>query len=665
MRKEGIRIGLFSRIDAGSPGYRRGLIKKAFETFGAEKTHFNVLLGGLVSKKAVAFLIKEAIESIKRQNESNPENKQKINKKEVEDIVLDALVSELAEAFPRLPRPRAQNGKLARLYLMTSPAYDGEYGEKVAKKLTGLRQDIRYWSEADEHFPLKGIDKKLLCLVPKKESWRSEYDSAPVDREVKDHQKRTTRSLPDLYAVGGFASSIFKPRGETARHYLSTPALHKLGEVKTSENQIGVTVVEVFPKNEDILVAVRTYSFKDLVGMERQFIEVLARCSETQKKILMALKERGALTIGLFEDVTGVCRKKLKPCLDRMEESERFQPGIHMDKASERYDFDAQWIQTNLVYPNGEQNYQEDVIAGFGCLHAGDIHTDHEFFVNEFPAIILENEAKVLLGLGDFIKGLKHNLIERGEVIGGLNYTFQEAFAAHLVAEVILKVFKARFQKALEPLGEKQLTAEELKALVADALLTFVYIRGNHDEWEEDEGVTPLVVFRYELVKVLKQSIAETIAQKGYFLPELDGIVEGKVVEDSLYTLPSGITMEMLHPHMARAKTTVLRVQDTIQKSEAQLVWSANYHVAVGMDRWDPERGQRTGMQLGTIVHKTKFEENKGKKLDTGVACLRVRSRDKRIMMSEKIFYIAPFKKEGFDNLKVLTELEKKIGIKK
>jgi hypothetical protein len=68
-------------------------------------------------------------------------------------------------------------------------------------------------------------------------------------------------------------------------------------------------------------------------------------------------------------------------------------------------------------------------------------------------------------------------------------------------------------------------------------------------------------------------------------------------------------------------------------------------------------------MQFGAIVRKTKFEENKGKKLDTGVGCLRARSHNGRIIMTEKIFYAAPNSSESFDNGVILNKLEEALGI--
>jgi len=649
MIKNGVRIGLLSRIDAGSNGYRRGLITQAFKVFEQEGTHFNILLGGLVSKKAIHFLVK------KRMAESR--GKEKPSKEVITDEVLNDIVKELREAIPRSP--------LARFYIMTSPANDGEYGEIVARRLIKRRRDIRYWRDAAEHFPIKGIGKNILGLVPKKESWRSEYDSAPVDREVKDHQKRTTRLLPDFYAVGCFASSIIKPQGEVKRCYFSVPALHKLDEIKTSENQIGITVAEVVSRDhedKDTLLALRTYSFKDLVGREREFIEMPDGLTNVQKQIFKTIKERGALTIGLLSDSLGISRKDLTPSLRELKKMD-IEPKICLDEASGRYDFNVGWVQKNLIFPDFPRDCQDDVLVGFGCLHAGSVHTEYNFFVNELPNIILDNNATILAGAGDFIEGLKHNLIERGEVIGGLNYTWQELFAAHLVSQPITKVFKVRFQNGLENMSGKKLGKKDLRFLISSSLISFNYIKGNHDEWEDDQGVTSLTVFRYELINVLKREISKILDKKGYHLPDLDKIIENKVVENNLFSFSSGISVEMHHPHMARAKTTVLRLQDSLQKSNCQIVLLANFHVATSMDRWEPELGQRTGMQFGAIVRKTKFEENKGKKLDTGVGCLRVRSHDKRIIMTEKIFYVAPNNTKSFDNSIILGKLEEALGI--
>ncbi len=51
--QENAKVGLFSRIDYLSKGFRRAIIDMAFQIFRQELTHFNVLVGGLVSEKAL------------------------------------------------------------------------------------------------------------------------------------------------------------------------------------------------------------------------------------------------------------------------------------------------------------------------------------------------------------------------------------------------------------------------------------------------------------------------------------------------------------------------------------------------------------------------------------------------------------------------------------
>ena len=89
----------------------------------------------------------------------------------------------------------------------------------------------------------------------------------------------------------------------------------------------------------------------------------------------------------------------------------------------------------------------------------------------------------------------------------------------------------------------------------------------------------------------------------------------------------------------------------------------ANFHVATSMERWDPEVGQRVGMQFGTIVRETQFEENKGKKVDIGVGYLRIFSKNQKIMMSEE-FFVIPAPSEGLRNDEILKTLESKIGMR-
>src|SRR3989338_8243536 len=108
--------------------------------------------------------------------------------------------------------------------------------------------------------------------------------------------------------------------------------------------------------------------------------------------------------------------------------------------------------------------------------------TQYDFFANRVTQLILENDIKCLVGAGDFIAGLKHNLHLRGEVYAGFNYDTQEELAADLVAGVMLKVFRARFEKKIDG-SRKKFTPRTIEGLLGDALLWFYYIEGNHDKW--------------------------------------------------------------------------------------------------------------------------------------------------------------------------------------
>ena len=53
--QQNAKIGLISRIDASSDGFRKGLLDAIFHILKeTEGTHFNILVGGLVGKKSLA-----------------------------------------------------------------------------------------------------------------------------------------------------------------------------------------------------------------------------------------------------------------------------------------------------------------------------------------------------------------------------------------------------------------------------------------------------------------------------------------------------------------------------------------------------------------------------------------------------------------------------------
>ena len=299
----------------------------------------------------------------------------------------------------------------------------------------------------------------------------------------------------------------------------------------------------------------------------------------------------------------------------------------------------------------------------FGCLHAGSVHSDYEYFVDEMPKFIERECATILVGAGDFVEGLKHGLIERGEVIAGMNYTVQEKMAARMVAKVLLKVFEARFR------GEGIKTSKRLKVAIKKALLDFIYIPGNHDEWEEDLGIEPLASFHLELVSRVTKGITKIVKERGR-VRSLNGdiaeTVSSKItnVLYETYRLPSGVDIEVYHPHMGRATTTSLRAENQLGFArKAQVVIIANFHTAVEVELWEEGRGQRVALQVGTNKHMTKFESNMAKKVDFGYGCVQFDSYKGRIVRNTTSFCGSEREPTRMRNEDYYEELEEKLGI--
>lgn len=636
---ESVRVGLCSRIDYGGPQFRQGLVNLGAETFQKELVHFIIVAGGIVSYAGLQERVKD---------------------KGSREAALDEIAEELKEVFPRVYKAE---GILAKWYIITSRSqnYDGWIGEQVAHRLVRLREDIRYFGDGSAILPVKQVDKSIWVLTPQKASWRSKYYSTPVDRLIEDKQKQSPQGLADLYVVGCFGSAMDKPSGEKPRPYLSIPVLHRLEGINTSENQIGVRIVE-FPYRESPHF-VRTHSFQDIVSKERGQIRIPPSATKNERKIIEALKELGVPTVGVFSEKTGIKRETVERVIKAIN-GKGYKPAIILDVDSNRYDFDSEWIEKELRYKVSGADFKEDRIAAFACLHAGYRTTGYRFFVKRLPEFLFANRINVLFGVGDFIAGLRHNMMLRGEIYGGFNSTIQEKLAAYLIGFSLLNVFKRRLDELLSQRKSERLpTNGELLEMIHKALIQFCYIPGNHDLWLQDEGVTPLEVFRSELVRFLVRAIERILRDKQIRILGVIDLVESKIVESQTYTLPSGLSVEMTHPHMARAQTTSLRAQATLAKSKCPIVISGNFHVAVHLNEWNPGTGQRIALQVGTLVTGTDFEDNKLKVVDFGIGFLRVLSRNGRIYMTENAFLGDAEKEEELDNSRILTKLLDDLGI--
>lgn len=693
--QKGAKIGLISRIDFGSKGFRQSVVSAGFEIFRKEGTHFNILGAGLISEKdirrsmkdSVANLIKEERDRIKEKNErikaQNKKNKKQLplmptltgehlvtRKSAAEEEFLSQVADELVKVIPVMG---------VDLFITTSPAFDGEIGERVAQLLSERRKDIRVWNVGGDRFPVKYVNKLLWILTPMKAVWmRGDYYSTAVERVIKDKTKQTSQSSPDDYVVMGFGSSINKPKGELKYQYMSIPVCHRLEETRVNENQIGVSALEYPADGSQRLF--RTYSLKDLVSKELSFIVPPEGASVLQKKMIELIKAKGWATRGIFVGELGVSGKEVDEALESLIKKKTFRrngenwPGIVYREKSQKYYFDLNYVQRFLKYPNPSGSFSEDRIVSLACMHAGSRETDYQFLVNEVPKIILRQNADILVDAGDTKEGLKHDLDKKGEIVPGMaNNTIQEKFAAHLIGTIILKVFKERFSLALKDSEKDKFTPEKVSELVDNALLTFIYILGNHDLWEAGDGHEPLVVFRAVLEKFLTEHIHEHLDSQKLPYQSLSKLIESKIFCQEFYNLPSGLKLSIQHPHMSRAKTTSIRPQEMMdygKRMGCQITIGANFHVGESVDEWDMDLGQCHCQEIGTMKHGSNFERHKMKMVDQGVGFLRALSRKdeyfispNRIFMTESVFYGAPKPRPPVDNLAMVNNFVQELGV--
>ncbi len=674
--RKSTNIGLISRIDFGSKGFRAGLIKLALEKTAQHGLRFNILVGGLVNKKVLKKKLRDRIKELNdrlRGLRLSVEEKREERAQEKDDFYFEC-ARELARLIPQVKKP---NGKPVKLYMFTSSPFDGKIGDEIARRLAALRKDndIVYWGFNPE-YPLlvKHVNKTLFPVVSQRQSWmRSDYYSTPVQRELKDLLKRSSMELSDIYTVGCFASSVFKPEGDSRVPYMSLPAIHKLDETRTSENQIGIRIVK-FRKNRELTV--KTISFKDLIREERKLITIPSSCSEFQSAIIKQLKiapmSSGVLEYHLKENPRwrNITRKDV---IKAIEDLKRFRAGINFDNVSNLFDFSSEWFQKKAPYEMPEEDkLAEDTFVACSCLHTGAPQTNYRFIVEAIPNYIIQTGAKYLVLSGDIIQGTYHRMLEKGQIYRGLNYTYQEKLAAGLMGIVITKVFETRFSKAIR--NKKELNQDELKKLISDSLVTFIYLEGNHDAWERSGSFVPLVVFEQDLINFIVREIKKTLKKFDVRINGVHGIVVNKIIQDDpieqiFYRTPSGLAVKVGHPYTGRSITASISGEKFMKMHlESHLNFVGNWHVGLSMEHFDQEIGQRVYVQLPTIQRYTLFETNKMKKTDFGVGICRVKSLNGRVVTSETGFYGDRFYGDAQKNLKkidneIIDEILVKLGV--
>lgn len=680
-------VGWISRIDIGGDGYRKGLLLLAEERFREENVDCVYINGGLVSKRGVAKRIRKIQELEKaasdevreelfglmskkaelisklKDDKKNPDKKklqddadkleQKIEEARerlselkprklavIQNEMVEQLAVELAEDLPRFQK---KDGKKVKIYIVTSPAYDGNVGHLVALRLVELRRkerDVLYFGQTRAFVQLKKCGKGIVLLTPEKDVWRSRFYSAYPDRLVEDDLKRGSKIPPDMYIVGCFGSSLNRGKGSNKFQRISLPVLHKLEDTTTGENMIGVRVVRYSHDNGN---EVRTFDFKHMTTNERSMITLPSNCSKVQAMIIEDLKINGARHIGQWEDELGIPRDVLEKELKALLGRKNVKASILYDEKSAQYSFNPQWLQKMLKFswPESGPGWALNTIVGFSCAHAGSVHTAEDFIVNELADIIVQENADVLFSAGDNIEGLKHELDRRKEVIPGFNYTKMEKLASYMFSTTMLRSFEKRLDNALKDKDVKKISSAEVEELISKLLVTFIYICGNHDEWELDIGLDPLALFDALMRKLVSEGVDEIIRKKGLpvlSLHSINSLVDKKVLaftEDDVYKFPSGISIGAIHYHAGRTATNSTWPERALRQFRVHQKIVGNFHVEEQVEEFDSELGLRAADMLPTLKCKSDFESKKGKIVDFGVGVRKLWSYKGKVLIAE------------------------------
>lgn len=679
-----VRVGAFSRIDWKSKGARAGLIIIESEIFVQEGCHYNELIGGLVDKKDIEIKIREEL------NRHTSAQRKRFGTA-IQNYVLQEKANELNSIIPFIKKPslpdKPDRTEFVRLYISTSLILDGNHGEMVAKLLMKMRPDIRLQKQGSNRTRLKGVGateeerkkgQEIQWVTLRKHRLPGQFASTGVDADVRE-ERAAAESLPVIYIHGGLGASFFKPGGgERDISVISLPVScvpmpRQPGEPSVALNQIGCTIFHASIDGEE--KRVETWSLRDLVTRERDLVTgIKDGATDLHRKIVEALKEeddRAGLYVGELSDRTGASREEIERAIPFLIEPKSLKrstwPGLYQDEDSGRISFHNDWFQDRVRFPSlyGKPCLELRRLL-FGCFHAGYNTTDYEFVRRRFPQIILDLNINIVELIGDIIAGLKHHLIHRGQIIGNINYTEQEIFAGEILGTDLYEVFETRILKMMNEKGSKP-TQEELDQWIALALVLFLYIVGNHDAWQEENGHTPGVAFRNALITVLHRQITKFLWSHGLFTPNLDDILRAKHIElpayEAVYTFPGGVSTELHHPGMARTKTVSIRAEEALDYSRCNFADIANFHTGIVVHKWHPKLGQCVAVQAGAMTPMTYFEHGKLKRVDFGPVFAQTFHRNGRIFRTMHQFFNEPILKKPRDKNMDIGVLKRELKI--
>jgi hypothetical protein len=559
--------------------------------------------------------IKETQSHILRLNELIKKESEKL-----EDFSPKVIAKNLAKALPMFVDP---DNKKINCIIVPSPVLDRELGSEVANLLQGMRDDVRVYhaNSGADRMPLYGIGKTIEILTPRLRTFRSSAMSRPVQKIIAERESETSRERPDVYFVGGCGVAFWTPKGYLPVPIVAIPSCHKPEGVPLGGGQIGVMVATL--KKQQSAVDVELFPLKDMVSIERSYVEPPTDATDLQQRLVGLIGREGKLTTSKLAELTLSQKQQVTDALapymkqgQKIGKAQKHFPGLWYEEASHRWDFHLPSMQMHLCYPT-PKSVKTIRRVEYCCPHFGSKNTNYLFFRKRAPEIILAKRATHFVCTGDFIEGLKHDLLLQRELIGVANVIQQEAIAARELSFVTITVFKARFHEALQKLRDAkvEITPTVLRNIVAESMITHQFISGNHDEWIVSSGGTPLQYMKTKLITLIGLGLAPIIRDAGLCLDfaEMYELINSHIVhvlDDYGYSeLPEGVMVSLQHPHKGSAQAISQRAEEALAFApEALFVEEGNFHKGGIFFTWSARLGTRFAVQLPTLKHGSRFE---------------------------------------------------------
>lgn len=646
------RVGLMAGAEFGGDTFRPWRVRKAREDFLKRDVDFILHLGCLLNVSALSKSFAQAIEK-------------KSHKKTDAKFKSDDRVRFCEHAIERvledvLPSITGQDGEFLKYWVFPCPLFEikkeeDEFG--LAEYIYDHLAEASFEKTGKVYVVVNNIDelvevednvaiKTLGVIMPTTSFFRSKILSTPIEREISYQQLSSGgRDIPDLYIAGSFAASISEvnPRSVSeSRPYVSIPSLSIRSFAKRKvilQNTLGYAIVNLYPEKKNRAQFTTDFMpLNDAIELECEFAkrEVQLFKNPDQVKVAEALIEKIRIgtkpTIGKIEQATGLSRERVLKAFNRLK-NKVFGVDIELGGIDDPHKIIPNTKKDLTLYRKGER--QEKISAAGACLHIPDKSVDYDFLENDLPAILLEENTTKLYWVGDLSEGNKYDQDRNGLLLDRFNFPQdQKKLAGFLVAKLVFKVFRPRFEKAeadFKREAEKNVPSQDQPQVVMDindlvekSLLEVTTTPGNHDKVRNEPA---LEHYQQVLVAALIQLIYRYLMNRG-FMAEHDRIET--IVRTKIKLLDNPAmdgNVGLLHEFSQSNEQSTGKVQKAIKQfkvlcSNIKTLLLANHHE----ENFSLFRiGKKTfkAFHLGTLKRFYEFESQRSKISEFGLAFFR------------------------------------------